>query len=126
MKRIDILDQAYERRTPFAGHDVYPAFAAAYFDSLEAGNDTIDLWDALWDYDIEPILAECKRFGITEFTVSTGCDPVPRIADFVEHGCEIKGAVKVRAKYNDIWTHEKAVIPAILLRIGQAGGAEND
>ena len=75
MKRIDILDQAYERRTPFAGHDVYPAFAAAYFDSLEAGNDTIDLWDALWDYDIEPILAECKRFGITEFTVSK--KPIP-------------------------------------------------
>ena len=126
MKRIDVLDQAYERRTPFAGHDVYPTFAKAYFDSLEASNDTIDFGDSLWSYDIEPILAECKRFGITEFTVSAHGEPLERIADLVECGCEIKGMVKARAKYTDIWTQEKAVIPAILLRIGQAGGAEND
>ena len=127
MKRIDVLDQAYERRTPFAGHDVYPVFAKAYFNSIEAGNDMIDFWDALCNEDIEPILAECKRFGITEFTVSSCYSSiVERISAFVDSGCEIMGIAKVKAKFFDIWTHERAVIPAFLLRIGQAGGAEND
>ena len=71
MKRIEVLDKAAEVGTKYCDINVNPTFGAAYFYSQEAGNDLINFGEVIWDYDIDEILENCRRFGITEFTISS-------------------------------------------------------
>ena len=120
MKRIELLDQASDRGS-FSEIGVNPTFGQAYFAAIRNGNETLDFNYVVWKSDVEPILADCRRFGITEFTISsTFSSLVEIIADFVERGCRLDGIVKVKAPYTDTVTGEKKVLPAFLLRVGQA------
>ena len=122
MKRIDFLDKAAERKAPYEEIGVNQTFGQAYFAALRNGNETLDFNYVVWKSDVEPILADCRRFGITEFTISsTFSSLVEIIADFVERGCRLDGIVKVKAPYTDTVTGEKKILPAFLLRVSQAG-----
>lgn len=68
--KIEILENAAKNGTRYADLGINPAFGAAYFYSLEAGNDLINFGEVIWDYDIDPILVDCRKFGIKEFTIS--------------------------------------------------------
>ena len=71
MKKIEILEKAAENGTRFADINVNSTFGAAYFYSEDAGNELINFAEVIWDYDIDEIIENCKRFGITEFTISS-------------------------------------------------------
>ena len=60
MKRIEILDKAAETGMKHKDINVNPTFSQAYFYSLEAGNDLINFGEVIWDYDIDPILENCR------------------------------------------------------------------
>ena len=88
----------------------------AYRDSKEAGNELIDFSDVIWDEEIEPITTFLKENGITEFTVSsTFSSLIPALAGFEKHGFKMAGLTKVRTRYKDYTTGEKAIIPAIIM-----------
>lgn len=95
---------------------IVPALYWAYVKSKDANNDRIDFNDVIWDREIEPIAAYLKENGITEFTVSsTFSSLIPALAGFEKHGFKIAGLTKVRTRYKDYTTGEKAIIPAIIM-----------
>ena len=121
MKRIELLDQASDRGT-FSEIGVNQTFGQAYFAALRNENETLDFNYVVWKSDVEPILADCRRFGITEFTVSsTFSSLVEIIAAFVERGCRLDGIVKVKGDYNAPGTDERIILPVFLLRVDQEG-----
>ena len=55
-----------------------------------------DFADTVFTNEIEEIVADCKKHGIKEFTVSNrGGGIQTTLAAFVEHGCKLEGLTKV-------------------------------
>lgn len=118
MTRIELLDKAAENRTPFKDIDINPTFAAAYFYSMEADNDMINFSEVIWDYDIDPILENCKRLGIIEFTISsTFSSLIETIAELQKKGCNLDGLTEINSRYDDWQTGKKKRIPAFKMSI---------
>ena len=123
MKRIDILEQAAANGTKYSDINVNPTFGAAYFYSKSAGNRLPNFAEVIWEKDIEEIIENCRRFGITDFTISsTFSGLLTTIAEFQKHGCHMVRLVEVNATYYDVPASideepKLAVIPAILMRI---------
>ena len=102
MKRIEILDKAAEIGMKHKDINVNPTFSQAYFYSLEAGNDLINFGEVIWDYDIDPILENCRRFGIEAFTISsTFSSLILTIAELQKKGCKLDGLVEINSRYDD-------------------------
>ena len=102
MKRIEILDKAAETGMKHKDINVNPTFSQAYFYSLEAGNDLINFGEVIWDYDIDPILENCRRFGIEAFTISsTFSSLILTIAELQKRGCKLDGLVEINSRYDD-------------------------
>ena len=102
MKRIEILDKAAETGMKHKDINVKPTFSQAYFYSLEAGNDLINFGEVIWDYDIDPILENCRRFGIEAFTISsTFSSLILTIAELQKRGCKLDGLVEINSRYDD-------------------------
>ena len=102
MKRIEILDKAAEIGMKHKDINVNPTFSQAYFYSLEAGNDLINFGEVIWDYDIDPILENCRRFGSEAFTISsTFSSLLLTIAELQKRGCKLDGLVEINSRYDD-------------------------
>ena len=92
----------------------------AYFDSKESGKERIDFSDVIWNTDVQPIADACRKFGITEFTISVrqGSLVDEILPAFQEFGVTIQRMVKVeveRPSFRGI--SEREVINAILMRV---------
>ena len=102
MKRIEILDKAAETGMKHKDINVNPTFSQAYFYSLEAGNDLINFGEVIWDYDIDPILENCRRFGIEAFTISsTFSSLILTIAELQKKGCKLEGLIEINSRFDD-------------------------
>ncbi len=102
MKEIEILEEAATKGTRYSEIDVNPTFGAAYFYSKEAGNDLINFAEVIWDYDIDKILENCKRFEIAEFTISsTFSSLIITLAEFEKRGCKLEGLVEINSRHDD-------------------------
>lgn len=98
---------------------VQPSLGQAYLYSLEAGNEIPNFGEVIWDNDVEAILADCRRFGIKEFTISsTFSGVIATLARFENLGCKMEGLVKINSKYED-FDHpgHKEKIPAFKMTI---------
>ena len=114
MTRIELLDKAAENGTRFKDIDINPTFGAAYFYSIDAGNDLIDFSEVIWDEDIDAIVQTFADSGITAFTISsTFSSLIPTLAAFDKHGFKMAGITEVNANYTDWQTGERAKVPAI-------------
>ena len=93
----------------------------AYLYSKEAGNDLPNFAEVIWDNDIETILADCRKLGIKEFTISSTLSSlIETIARFEELGCTLDGIVKVRERYTHFGSSEHALIPAFKMTVKEA------
>ena len=102
MKEIEIIEEAAPKGTRYSEIDVNPTFGAAYFYSKEAGNDLINFAEVIWDYDIDKILENCKRFEIAEFTISsTFSSLIITLAEFEKRGCKLEGLVEINSRHDD-------------------------
>ena len=90
-----------------------PTFGQAYLYSRDAGNDLLNFADTIWDDEIPVILENCRRTGITEFTISsTFSSMVKTIAEFERHGCRLQGMTEINSCTESWETGEKERIPA--------------
>lgn len=102
MKEIEILEEAATKGTRYSEINVNSTFGAAYFYSKEAGNDLINFAEVIWDYDIDEILENCRRFEITEFTISsTFSSLIITLAEFEKRGCKLQGLVEINSRHDD-------------------------
>lgn len=102
MKEIEILEEAATKEIRYSEINVNSTFGAAYFYSKEAGNDLINFAEVIWDYDIDEILENCRRFEITEFTISsTFSSLIITLAEFEKRGCKLQGLVEINSRHDD-------------------------
>ena len=120
MKNIEILDKAAETGARLKDININPTFGAAYFYSQDAGNELINFAEVIWDYDIDAIIENCKRLGVTAFTISsTFSSLIQTIAELQKRGCTLDGLVEINSRYDDWKTGEKERIPAFKMSIGK-------
>ena len=118
MKEIKAFEEAKATGANFKESGINSTMYWAYERSKEAGNDTIDFSEVIWDYDIEPIVKACRTYGIDHITISsTFSGLIATLAEFEKHGCKMDGLTKVKTRYSDWQTGEKQILPAILVRI---------
>ena len=102
IKKIEILDKARENRTRYSEIGINSTFGAAYFYSLEAGNDLINFDEVIWDRDIDEILENCRRFGIEGFTISsTFSSLITTIAELQKRGCKLEDLIEINSRFDD-------------------------
>lgn len=90
----------------------------AYRDSKEIGNELIDFNEVIWEKDVEEIVKACRENGVEQFTISsTFSGLLETLAEFEKHGCQLGGLTKVKARYTDILTQERALIPAMIVHV---------
>ena len=118
---IAAIDNAIENNSRASWKELgfNSTFGAAYLYSFEAGNDLPNYGEVIWDTDIDEILADCRKTGITEFTISsTFSSLIETIAEFQKRGCMMQGLVEINSRYDRNWrTGEKKRIPAFLMKI---------
>lgn len=115
MKKIDLFERAIaEQAKSLSDYGINGTMFWAYRKSLDVGNDLIDFNEVIWDEDVEVIAACMKDNGITEFTISsTFSGLIPTLAAFDKLGFKVAGVTEVNATYRDIFTNERARIPAV-------------
>lgn len=120
MRNIERFETANESGKNFKELGINRTLYWAYINSKEAGNESIDFADVIWDYEIEEIVEGLKEVGEKEFTISsTFSSLVETLEKFTELGCKMEGLTKVKARYKDFLTGEQQVIPAIKMTISK-------
>lgn len=118
---IAVIDNAIENdlQTSWKELGFNSTFGAAYLYSLEAGNDLPNYGEVIWDTDIDEILADCRKTGNTEFTISsTFSELITTIAEFQKRGCMMQGLVEINSRFvKNRRTGEKERIPAFLMKL---------
>ena len=110
--------ESMQKETRWTELGIQWTLGQAYLYSKEAGNDLPNFSEVIWDEDIETILADCRRLGIKEFTISsTFSSLITTIARFEELGCQLDGIVKINDRY--AWGDRKQ-IPAFKLTVKEA------
>lgn len=118
LKRIAEFDKAISERVKANEAEMNITLLRAYYDALQAGNDLPNFSEVIWERDIEPIVEDCKKYGITEFTISsTFSGLITTIAQLEKSGCKLEGLTEVRATYTDFETGEKEILPAFKLSV---------
>ena len=118
MKEIKAFEEAKAAGANFKDSGINSTMYWAYERSKEAGNDTIDFSEAIWDYDIEPIVKTCRAYGIDHITISsTFSGLIATLAEFEKHGCRMDGLTKVKSSYTDWKNEDRKTIPAIIIQM---------
>lgn len=86
----------------------------AYRHSLEVGNDLINFYDVIWEYDIEGIVECLNSNNINEFSISSNFSGLITIlAEFDKRGFTMVGITDAKETYIDLITNERTVSKAI-------------
>lgn len=116
MRRIGTWEK--ELTAESRNRDTNVTLLQAYRAARECGNERIDFFDVVWDYDVKPVVDACREVGVTEITVSSTMSGLVETLDqFVELGCAVGGIVKVRRHYKDWGSDDYKEIPAVLIKI---------
>ena len=119
MKKINDFEMVKDGEKTFEELNINTTMYCAYIATIYyTGNETIDFNDVIWERDIEPIVNVCRKYGISYITISSAFSGlIETLSKFQELGCKIGSITKVKAKYNDFMSNEKAVIPAIIVEL---------
>ena len=116
--RLEFLEKARENNTKWTDLDINALLGQAYLYSFEADNELPNFAEVVWENQIEEILADCKRYGITEFTISsTFSSLINTIARFEELGAKLDGLVRINSIHRDWNTGEKQILPAFKMSV---------
>jgi len=119
MKKIEAFENAIANQVKdLRAVGINPTMFWAYRDSLEAESETLNFADVIWEDDIAPIVDACWENGIYEFTISsTSTSLIETLAAFEKLGCKMAGLTTVKTRFIDFCTREKAIKPAVLMKL---------
>ncbi len=119
MKKIELFERAIEERgKSLSEYGINNTVFRAYTECFETENEMLDFSEVIWEEDIEEIVKFMKTHGIEKFTISsTFSGLIKTLAKLEEQNIKISGMTQVRARYTDIFTKEKAIIPAIVMTV---------
>jgi len=116
MKSIPELDAAIQARTPISAIGVGHTFIRAYQFAQKCNNDELDFYDTFFETDVPGMAADCKRFQIKSFTISS---PHSNMADSLwalqQLGCRITGMTQINSQFKNYETGAYDKISALRL-----------
>ena len=116
MERIREFDEAIEAWKRGCGTETGEAeyaVIAAYWDSIEAGNETVNFDGVLWERLVGEMVAILRKSGIAHITITNGYSGLLEIiAEFERHGCRLVGMTTASTPRTDWETGEREVKPA--------------
>lgn len=94
----------------------------AYTDTQEAGNETLNFGEVIWDDDVKGIVEKCRELGITEFTVSSAFSSLTAtLWEMQQLGCTIAGMRMVPTRFTrynpETGEREREQAPAIIVKL---------
>ncbi len=90
----------------------------AYKDAMERGNEAIDFNEAIWDKEVEGLVASLREYGIETFTFSSTWSSAVKTAWlFKENGCSLEGLVEINGTSLDESGNGYEKEPAYLFRV---------
>lgn len=119
MKKIEAFENAIANQVKdLRAVGINPTMLWAYRDSQEAGRDLLNFPEVIWTADVAPIVKACREYGLQEFTISsTFSSLIETLAAFEKQGCKLAGLTTVKTRYTDFLTHEKKIVPAVLMKL---------
>lgn len=109
---IKEIDAAVESGRPWKTLGIQWELGLGYLRAIESCNDLPDL-DIWCSENIPAIVADARRLGVKEITLSNGnIHFVEILAAFAAEGCSLDGIVQVRE-----YRRANALIPAVKIRI---------
>ena len=98
------------------GQDIYRVFHIA-LDSMEKGNDLIDLHDNIWDENVPALIDSLRKCGIERFTFSsTWSSAVHTAWLFLQNGCTNEGITEIPPGHFP-FGNDEGMIPAFIFSI---------
>lgn len=127
IKELDSLISSNPNK-PCRDYGVSGVFARAYLGSVEGNhqNQHINIEDCIWDDEVPVIAENCRRFGIDEFTISTGYSGLVKTTYlFQACGVEIAGTTIVytgrdemkRSGGKDRYVLVPETAPALIMKV---------
>ena len=96
----------------------YTRFFRDYEDAQERGNACIDFSECIWEKEIPQMVADLKRFGITEFTLSSTYSSIVKTAwIFQQNGCSFEGMEEIKGHCRDFETGDYEKVPAFKFKV---------
>ncbi|WGH93910.1 hypothetical protein QDX21_03670 [Auritidibacter ignavus] len=116
MRTIGALDEQIETRQ----EKNLMAIVSGYKDTLEAGNELVDLAREVFDHEVPTLLDELRELEITEFTISAPqTNTTTIIWQLVERGARLNGLIQVKSRSKNWTTGQQDLLPAWHLSVNQ-------
>lgn len=121
MKKIELLNNAAAAGKSLQEQGINYYFYHAYKDTQTAGLDVMNFYDEIKSDEIADVVATCKKFGITEFTLSdhSTCG-IERLAEFQQAGCKVTGLTEVKSYREELdgnCEFVTKILPAMILTV---------
>ena len=99
------------------GNVAFDCFRMA-LESIENGNDLIDLHECIWDKNVPALIENLRSCGIERFTFSSGWSSAVKTAWlFIQNGCTQEGMTLIHTNHYPYGGEEEERIPAFVFRI---------
>ena len=89
-----------------------------YEASRNSRNKLLNIYDVLYDNQVEILVKLMREYGIKEFTFSSTWSRAVEVAWlFQENGCKLEGLIEINSQYSKFGSDEFERIPAYLFRV---------
>ena len=90
-----------------------------YMQSMESGNEYLDIKDTVWDRDVEALITCMRENGVEHFTFSsTWSSAVETAWLFTKCGCKLEGLIEINSQIRDFMTGEYEKAHGYLFSLG--------
>ena len=101
-----------------ANGDGYARVYGYVSDSVERGNDYIDVSECIFEKDVPAFADLFKKFGVDRFTFSSSWSSAVNVAwVFQQNGYKVVGLIEINSPYTNWETDEREKTPAYLLEL---------
>ncbi len=114
IKEYDEIIRNHEEHSGKANYTVLSSYRVL----KRTKNEILDISDGIWSHEMDSVVAEIRRLGITEFTVSSASTILlEMLADFEQRGIKVAGLRNVNTGFEDFETGKPETKPAILMKV---------
>ncbi len=86
--------------------------------SKDSGNQRLNLYDVIWENQVENLVKIMRENGIEEFTFSSTWSSAIEIAWlFQKNGCKLESLIEINSQYKETFSEEHRKVPAYLFRV---------
>ena len=114
IKEYDEIIRNHEEHSGKANYEVL----SSYSNLRCTKNELLDFAGNIWERNMDAVVAEIRRIGLKEFTVSeSGTRLLEMLADFEKRGIRVAGFRNIKTGWRDLETDEEETKPAILMKV---------